>query len=268
MHLIQITDQKSFNQAVQVFTIAKSMMPSKATEQMVSNKANQFASANNTAVNFDNAAKTISKKDAGQIKHNDVNINGINGSARDMIKNWLYNTDTKVGSVSSAYLIDNKTYVVAKLTSIAEKGQPDLDQFKNMIENEIKKEKRTEIITKDIAFKIAGKADIVAVAAAIGDTVHRAKDIKFGQPFLPIGYEPKLVGAVFGAKANAISKPIAGNAGVFVFIAENVTPATAPTDLNQSKVQLEGMYNNGLEYGLFNSIKKRLNIKDNRSDFF
>ena len=267
VHLIEITDQKKFNPAVQVFTIAKTVAPSKATEQFVSNKANEFASKNNTAAAFDNAVKGM-KREAGSIKKNDININGVNGGARDMVKNFIYNSDTKVGTVSTPYLIDNKTYVVAKLSSILEKGQPDIDQFRGYIENEIKKQKRTDLITKDIASKIAGKTDIASVAAAIGDTVHHAKSIAFIQPMLNVGYEPKVIGAVFGLKPNTLSKPIQGNGGVFIVMPETLEAATVAPDLRMAKMQLESQYGSGLEYGLFNSIKKHLEIKDNRSDFF
>ncbi len=267
VHLILITDQKKFNPAVQVFTIAKTMAPSKATEQAVSAKANEFASKNNSATAFDQAAKNI-KHDAGQIKKNDANIMGINGNARDMVKTWVYGSDTKVGNVSSAFLIENKMYVVAKLSSILEKGQADLDQYRAAIESEIKKQKRTDIITKEITSKIAGKTDMASIAAAIGDSVHRVNNLAFVQPFMSIGYEPKLVGAAFALKPNSISKPIAGNAGVFVVMNEGMIVVPVPTDLRQNKMQLESQYGSGMEYGLFNNIKKHLEIKDNRSDFF
>ncbi len=268
VHLILITDQKNFNLAAQIFTIAKTVAPSKATEQMIANQANEFATKNNTVAAFDAAAK-LRKRDANQIKRNDININGINGNARDFVRNWVYNADTKVGMVSQPYLIENKLYVVAKLSNILEQGQPDLEMFRGYIENEIKKQKRADIITKDLAAKIAGKSDLSAIASAIGDSVHHVKNVGMAQPILAAaGYEPKVVGAALALKQGAVSKPIIGNNGVFIVVPESIEAAPAQVDLRNSKAQLEGQFSNGLEYSLFTNLKKRLALKDNRSDFF
>ncbi|MFM2047892.1 MAG: hypothetical protein RI955_438 [Bacteroidota bacterium] len=265
IHLILIVDQKGINNNVQVFTIAKNLHPSHETEMFITNKANEFASKNTTAATFDAAAKNLGVQNRN-IKQNDANIMGINGSARELIKNFVYNEDTKVGNVSAVYTIDNKL-IVAKLSSIAEKGKADIETNKGMIENEIRKQKKVEIISKDMAAKLAGKSSIQDAAAALGDTVHTAKGLSFGQPFMSIGFEPEVVGTAFGLKQGAISKPVVGNAGMFVISTESVE-AAQPNPMMNNRATLENQYSSGIEYKLLGELKKHANIKDNRSKFF
>jgi hypothetical protein len=157
--------------------------------------------------------------------------------------------------------------VVAKVSSIAKKGEADIETFKGAIENELRKQKKIEIIAKDVAAKISGKSGLAEAAAAIGDSIHSVKGVMFSQPFMSIGYEPALVGSAFGLKPGTLSKPIAGNAGVFILITENVE-ATQPNPMMNNRANLESQYNSGLEYKLLTELKKRVNIVDNRSNFF
>jgi len=265
IHLILIVDQKGMNNSVQVFTVAKSLNPSRATEQAVNAKANEFASKNTSAAAFDAAAKNLGVQNR-MIKHNDATLNGVNGNARDFIKNFVYGDDAKVGLVSSVYTIDNKL-VVAKISSIVNKGEADIETFKGAIENEIRKQKKIEMISKDVAAKISGKSSLAEAASAIGDSIHTAKGIMFSQPFMSIGYEPALVGSAFGLKQGTLSKPVAGNAGVFILTTENIE-ATQPNPMMNNRSNIENQYNNGLEYRLITELKKRVDIQDNRSKFF
>ena len=265
IHLILIVDQKGINNSVQVFTVTKSLNPSRATFQNVTGKANEFASKNNNAAAFDAAAKNLGVQNR-MVKHNDATINGVNGNAREFVKNFVFGEDAKVGSISSVYTIDNKL-VVAKISNIAKKGEADIETFKGAIENELRKQKKIEMITKDVAAKISGKANLADAAAAIGDSIHAAKGVMFSQPFMSIGYEPALVGSAFGLKPGALSKPVAGNAGVFILTTENVE-ATQPNPMMNNRGNLESQYNSGLEYRLITELKKRVEIRDNRSNFF
>jgi peptidyl-prolyl cis-trans isomerase D len=265
IHLIAVVDQKGINNSVQVFTIAKSLLPSRATEQSVTAKANEFASKNNTGAAFDAAAKTMGVQNRG-LKQNDATIMGINGSARELIKNFVFGEDTKVGNVSNVVTIDNKL-VIAKLSAIAEKGKVDIETNKGAIENEIRKQKKIDMIAKDMATKLAGKSSIAEAASAIGDSVHTAVGVSFSQPSLSTGYEPAVVGAAFGLKQGAISKPIGGNGGVFV-ITVNGIEAGQPNPMMNNRANLESQYSGGIEYRLLGELKKHTDITDKRISFF
>jgi peptidyl-prolyl cis-trans isomerase D len=200
------------------------------------------------------------------LKQNDATIMGINGSARELIKNFVFGEDTKVGNVSSVITIDNKL-VIAKVASIAEKGKVDIEANKATIENEIRKQKKIEMISKDITAKITGKSSIAEAAASIGDTVHTAVGVNFSQPSLSTGYEPAIVGAAFGLKQGAISKPIGGNGGVFI-ITVNAIEVGQPNPMMNNRANLESQYSSGIEYRLLGEIKKHSDITDKRISFF
>jgi peptidyl-prolyl cis-trans isomerase D len=267
VHLIQITDQKNFNLANRIFTISKVLLPSSATEQSISANANEFAANNRTAAAFDKAITTkgLNKKIAEKLTYNETNLNGV--SAREVIK-WAIGANKD--EVSNVIAVDGKLFI-AKVVAKREKGVADVDAVRTEVEMLVKKDKKAEKIMADLAAKTAGKSTIGLLSAAIGDSIHKADQISFAQPFIMnVGYEPNLVGAIFGAKPNTISKAIKGENAVYYFNLVNMVPAPAatPEALKQQSSQTMQQSIQSVDYSLPESLKKQMDVKDNRSVFF
>ena len=99
-------------------------------------------------------AKKLDKKVAEALKPMTNTITGLE-SPREIIR-WVFDENTKKGDVSKVFDLQ-KSYVVAYLKEIREKGIPTLDQIKKQIEPLAKREKKADMIIKKInAMKTAG----------------------------------------------------------------------------------------------------------------
>ena len=83
-----------------------------------------------------------------------------------------------------------------------------------------------------------------------------------------VGYEPELIGSVFGLEKGVVSKPIEGKSAIYIVEVTAIDEAKTSGDFTQqqAKMQQEGQtYSKGAVY---NALKSAANIKDNRSDFY
>jgi peptidyl-prolyl cis-trans isomerase D len=80
------------------------------------------------------------------------------------------------------------------------------------------------------------------------------------------GFEPKVVGAAFGAAINKVSKPIEGNSGVYMISTNSITKAPAAKDYITQMTNLKNIANQGAGT-IFTSLKDKAKIEDNRIEF-
>ena len=82
-----------------------------------------------------------------------------------------------------------------------------------------------------------------------------------------IGYEPELVGSIFGTAVGSVSSPIAGDNAVYVVEVTAKDEAKTSGDFTKQKQEIKkgvAAYANGAAYKVLNT---EADIKDNRSDF-
>ena len=86
-----------------------------------------------------------------------------------------------------------------------------------------------------------------------------------------LGNEPKVVGRAFGLQAGTVSKPLAGNAGVFVVKLDNIQEPAPMDEMNKMIQQqtLKGSKADGAVNALFMGMRELAEIRDMRykSDF-
>jgi peptidyl-prolyl cis-trans isomerase D len=83
-----------------------------------------------------------------------------------------------------------------------------------------------------------------------------------------MGYDPYLVGRIFGMKTGQVSKPIVYESGVGVIKVESSTPAVEIADYTQYKTQLIQNQSGRTEFSIRESLKEYSDIEDNRYKFF
>ena len=69
-------------------------------------------------------------------------------------------------------------------------------------------------------------------------------------------------------KQNQLSKPVAGESGVYVVKIEKITEAPATADYSSAKTQAKNNYAYRADVEAIEAIKKKAEIKDNRAKFF
>lgn len=265
--IVQVLDRKGLIEKYVAAVIKKSIVFSNDTYRMAYNKFSSFVSANQTADDiFKNAAKNGYKvqeaKDVTTSQHYLANIHGT----RDALK-WLF--EAKEGEVSQMYPCgDNDHLLVAVLTKINHAGYRSLDdpQVKEIIKAEVLKDKKAEMLMA----KLEGVNNLNA-AKAKGGKVSNVSQITFAAPVFVTttgASEPALSGAIYAtAKGKFSSKPVKGNAGVYVFRVESKTMRPGKFDARamEQKLRQKSMQYAG---NFMNELYIKADVVDNRYLFF
>jgi peptidyl-prolyl cis-trans isomerase D len=79
--------------------------------------------------------------------------------------------------------------------------------------------------------------------------------------------EFKLIGTIFGSQPNKLSKPIDGQAGVYVFSVDSFVNPAQLTNSVREKQQLSAGLLQRSEGQVLEALKDKANVKDNRAKF-
>jgi len=267
IHVIHVTGKSTPSKKVQVARLTRNIEPSNRTYQMVFGQASEFAALLRKNKNFEEATdeKGLSLRVIDMVREMDVTLPGIE-NPREIIR-WAFDDNTKVGSFSRIFDIDNR-FFIATLTQKREKGIPSLDEIREEITTLTLREKKFEMMASEIKQALAA-GNFDAVAQQLGLTPEQALEIRFTMLNLPnAGTEPKVIGAAFGLQPNTVSKPIKGNAGAFLIELMNHEPAIEPDDFSATSRQLKSAFGNRVINDVFNAIRENASIEDNRNLFY
>jgi len=73
---------------------------------------------------------------------------------------------------------------------------------------------------------------------------------------------------MFGLQPNTVSKPVKGNAGVFLVEIASKNEQPLPEDLNFLSLQLRDIFTNKVFTDVFNALRESARIEDNRALFY
>ena len=267
IYIVKVTQTKPTVPAVKVSYLAKTIIPSKATEDAILSNVSKFASENQEVAKFNASIKKLSPSQSREysISKNDHNIPGI-GMARSMVK-WVY--ENEKGKVSpQPFRVENQ-YLVVLIDNIKPEGLPTIDAIREELKVEVIKEKKIAMITKKI--EDAKATSIEALAPKVNATFIPVTGVSMAQSQVgTYGFEPAVAGAMLGAPKNKMSKPIPGLQGVYVFIAEKLN--TTPAKNAEQKAQAGNYYmqnmTRSLGQGLTQAIIDNVKVVDNRFNFY
>jgi peptidyl-prolyl cis-trans isomerase D len=263
-HVIEVLDRsKTETKKVQIATIDRVIEPSTRTMQAYLQQASEFARKNNTSELFTMAVdkENLNKRIADNIRESDRTIPGLEQPAE--LVRWIY--DAEKGAVSEPFDFGNK-FVVAHLTGIKEKGIAPLEEVRDQAAEGAKRTKKAEKFISDFNAAMAGTTNIDDVAKKMSETAADASNITFSMYAIPgVGNEGAVLGTVSAMKANALSKPIEGNSGVFVVYLKKVQEPTLPADLTEQRKKSANSVSMRVDYEVFEALKENANIIDNRA---
>jgi peptidyl-prolyl cis-trans isomerase D len=257
-HIINVTDKQD---AVKLATIAQKIEPSEATNDKTYAEATKFEME---AANKDFAILVkqmkLTKNEPVRVKAIDESFGPV-ANQRQIVK-WAFDGDTKIGSVKRFEIV-NVGHVIVKLKSIAEKGLMSASEARPQVENILKNKKKAAMISA----KMKG-ASLAAIAAANKVAVMNAVDLTVEAPNVPgAGFEPKVVGNAFTSKIGQVSKPIDGNAGVYVFTTKAVTKAPKIQKYDEYIAKIRQQVTN-YSGRVMPALKNDADIQDNRAEFY
>jgi peptidyl-prolyl cis-trans isomerase D len=267
VHLIEVMDKGKESRRILISTVERTSAPSSTTYQFYYGKASEFAGKNNNKDLFEKAAKEqgLNKRSAESLRETERNFNGIE-NARDVVR-WAYGA--KKDEVSPVFQIGDR-YIVAILTKIKEKGTLPLEEVKEQVELEAKKQKKAEKFMAEFEANMKSASTIEQLAQKMNLQLETANNQSFINGVLGnYGREAVIVGAAFGSKAKVLSKPSKGDNAVFVYIVTDFTEAQASTDNYKSNVtNVVNSVRQRVDYEIFEALKDKAEIEDRRATFF
>lgn len=267
VHLIEIIDTKNDSIGLQIATIARKIEPSTFTGNEIFKQANTFSTKchNPDAFNKIIVDEGLSKRIAENIKENDRTIIGLK-NPREIIR-WAFKEDE--GTISKKVFELEDKFVIVLLKNVIEEGTTPIENIKIQIEVELKKEKKGIQLKAKLEDALAKVKTIEELAKILETEVQSAQNITFFNGYVSgIGRDLKLVGAAFAAQPNVISNPVAGEFGAYVFIVKSITDAPAQQNYTDMKNQLQSKLTQSIDYEVYNALKDKANVFDNRSNFY
>lgn len=257
-HIIEILEQKSFNKAYKIGTIAREIEPSDQTLQDVFNKVSKFEIAAKDA-DFNELAKEreLTVKPI-TFKELDENMPGL-GSQRQVVR-WAFEDDTDVGEFKR-FPISGFGFIVAKLVEKNEEGLMSVEDASVTALPEIRKEKKAEMIRGKIT-----ASSVDEIAKNQGQSPRTAAALTMKNTTLSgAGAEPKVIGAAFGLEQGQTSKPIDGANGVYVIEVTKVNEATELDNYTSIVNRLNSTIKNSVQTRVYQALEKAADIEDNRA---
>jgi peptidyl-prolyl cis-trans isomerase D len=270
-HIVKVTAPKT-SQTYQVAAVVKAVQPSDATREAAYARAEQIQSEASSLDAFralPTKDKTLQKQEAKFVTR-DAQAVGNLPNSREIVR-WAFGfnpdggSETKVGDVRKFDIGD--LHVIAAVTDSRSKGTATIES----IRPELTAAVRNELKAKEIMAKLAGKTgslEDLAKIAGNGAVVQTAEGAAQAQGTIPnVGFEPDAVGRAFALKPGQKSAPIQGEQGVLVVEPTGVFPAT-PSDLKVVRQQLAQQRQQRQDGLIYEAIKGKAKVQDNRSKFF
>ena len=265
VHLMQIESQKGSSKVVKVAIVDKPLQASSKTQAAVYSKAQSFLGTL-TKDNFDEQAKkaNLTVKAADDVNGTAATLPGLD-NAREVVK-WVYKSEK--GDFSDQVFAIGDQYVVARVTAVKPKGVLSLDDVKKQIEPAVKNMVKGKELTAKFNSALSGASTIDQVAQKAATSVVPVQNIVFANPVIPgAAAEYKLVGTIFGSQPNKLSKPIEGQAGVYVFVVDSFINPAQLTNAVREKQTLSQALLQRTGGQVLDALKDKANVKDNRAKF-
>mgnify|MGYP003295844082 CR=1 FL=1 len=260
-HVIHVEEKTAEEKAIKIATIARDIEPSETSLNNLYTRVTRFEmDAKNE--DFLSAAKKddLEVRTVKDVKPLEENIPGVGAQRR--IVQWAFQDDVEAGDISRFEIPGG--YVVAQVTAVKKEGLMSAEDASSTVTPILIKEKKAQII-KD---KITGN-NLEQIAQSNNTSVQTAGAVNMKNPTLAGGgNEPEVVGAAFGLEAGQVSRPIAGNNGVYVVEVTSINRAPDMESYRSYATQQTQLRRQGVEDRVFQALKKNAEIEDNRANFY
>lgn len=260
-HVIHVEEKTAEEKAIKIATIAREIQPSEASLNNLYTKVTRFEmdAKNEDFISVANK-ENLEIRTVKDVKPLEENIPGVGAQRR--IVQWAFQDDVKAGDINRFEIPGG--YVVAQVTAVKKEGLMSAEDASSTVTPILVREKKAKIL-KD---RITGN-NLEQIAQSNNASVQTAGAVNLKNPTLAGGgNEPEVVGAAFGLEQGQISRPIAGNRGVYVIEVTSVNPAPAMESYRSYAIQQTQQKRQGIEDRVFEALRKNAKIEDNRANFY
>ena len=261
IQLMQVYRADKPSKHIQIASITYPVEASAATRRDVHNQAGSFmvaAKGGSTGAFADAAsAAAVTPRVAG-IAQGDRTVRGLDDSRE--VARWAYGAEK--GDVSDIFNV-GKDYVIAMVTEIDDNEYASLEKVSAQVRSQVLRDKKNDYIVKELS-----GATLAEQAASLGSEVEEFSDVTFGSFYVNgVGVEPRLVGAIASAEKGALSAPVKGMSGVYVFEVEDVQTADKQNSEGE-KVRAQAMAEGMAQQFSIPAIQQMAKIQDLRGRYF
>lgn len=265
--IAQVTDRRNMIEKYDVAIVKRPIEFSRDTYAKAYNDFSHFVASNPTQAEMEANALT-----AGynlQIRNNvfssDHTIGGVSDT-RDALR-WVYDEETKAGDVSPLYECgENDHLLVVILTDINEAGYRKMENVKEYLTMEVKKDKKAALLMEKMA-NVKTWEDAVKVENVATDTI---KHITFSSPayIMVTGSSEPMVSAVASnTEVGTFAGPFKGNSAVYCVqpIKKDKKAGTFNAETEGAQVETANMR---AISRFMNELGEKAEVEDNRYLFF
>ena len=260
-HIIRVDDTKKKQTAVRLATFARKIEASQATENTIFQNAEMLALALANGGKFDAVVKEkgLTPQAAFGLKILDENVPGI-GNQRGMVT-WANKSENEVGAYKR--FDTNNGHIVAVITNKTFKGLMSAAKATSRVRPVLLNEKKAVLIAKTM-----NGATLADIATATKQTIRTASAVSMQSPVISgVGFEPKIVGAMFSGKENKMFNKVEGNKGVFAFVVSKREKPVALPNYETFRKRIADTRKRQTNL-MYNAIKDASNVEDNRGTFY
>ena len=261
----QIVDRSKLVNKKQIAILEKEIIPGEETIENYRSMANDFLSKVNSADNFAQVAKEL-----GYYPHT---VNNMYESAEKLgsvdntkdVTRWAFNAGN--GQVSDVIPVDLTNFIVAAVKGVHDEEYTPVSELYNRIKEHLYREKYAQKKLDEVSSAIKGVESLNQISNMYAGATISSKDDLIFQDSDYNGVEPKLIGAASVAEVGKISKPIAGNAGIYIF---KVTNRETKNTFNEQEIIDRNMQkvNYTTSSMLLPEMMNAANVKDYRPRYF
>ncbi len=270
IHIVQTTKRGKETKQVQIANLVRKVEASTRTIQNTYAKASKFAGEHTTGEDFEAAiAEQKLSKRVATVRENDRQIVGLE-KARELVR-AAYRTDEgdiiKTTQESPIFELGDN-FVIAVVSKVTEEGIAKFEDVRARVEMNVIKEKKAQYLVDKANAAMAGKNDLTEIAGELKESVQSAAGVDFTTYSVPgLGLEPAVIGTVVSLDVDKISKPVAGNNGVYILkvTAENIVPA-GDVAVEQARLAQSMAFRANSQ--AFEAHRNAVEIVDKRSKFY
>ncbi len=258
IQLIQVYDTGKSAKHYKVASIEIPILPSEATRRSIHGAAGEFAVAAQGNYDKFQAAATESEvaPHSASVNQSSRSIAAIGGSQE--VARWAHRAE--VGDLSEIFKV-NDGYVVAMLTEVDDSEYRSMKDVEPSIRRIIANDKKYDMLSSELS-----GSTFDAFSGSMNGETGEFTDVNLGSYYVQgLGLEPRVVGAIASSNsAGAVSAPIKGNTGLYIFEVSEVVEAEEPQTADAEKVRAESMQQRVAQQMLFGALESLSNIKDMR----
>ena len=244
--------------------------PSEATVKSIKSSATTLAAAATNADELIDAANAqgVQVLRGTNVKAMDATISQL-PNCREIVS-WAFTKDMKVDDVSDVINLSNKIYAVAAIRNIREKGEQKFDAVKTDIENQLKAEKKVEMIAQNANEELAKGSSLQELAGKYSTTLMDSIPLTYlADNYMNRGIEDLAIARIFNMPANS-SKAIAGKNYVYLVQVSDFNDVAASPNFNGEKGAMRNIClgRGRNESTILQGLKAKTKILDQRNMFY